>query len=78
MYRRRVHEEEEDDDHPEMVPRPVNNSVEMPFVVIFPKSPSQLMSAKLPARVVIKGHVTSLGRSSVIKVDRYAVKKSKI
>ncbi|MBB4114578.1 hypothetical protein FHT80_003929 [Rhizobium sp. BK226] len=75
-FRERV--DEEDDDDLVTAPKPGSNSVEMPFIVIFLKSPSHLISARLPARVVIKGHVTGLGKTSVLKVDRLDVKKPKI
>ncbi|MGR9181462.1 hypothetical protein ACU8L2_01205 [Rhizobium leguminosarum] len=69
---------EDNDGDDGTMPEQDNGSVEMPFTLIFPKSPSSLTRAKLPARVVIKGHVVSFGKSSIFKVDRHKVKKPKI
>jgi hypothetical protein len=70
--------ENHDTDEGVIMPEQADSSVDMPFNLIFPKRPSDLTSAKLPVRVIIKGHVVSFGKSSIFKVDRHKVKKPKI
>ncbi|TAX99817.1 hypothetical protein ELH75_01280 [Rhizobium leguminosarum] len=78
-FRELVHEGEgHDNDEDTGWHKPADSSVDMPFNLIFPKRPSDLTSAKLPVRVIIKGHVVSFGKSSIFKVDRHKVKKPTI
>ena len=79
QFRRQMEKGEDDDDRPKQSPRkPINPQTEIPFTIIFPEHPSDLMSSKLPMRIVIKGYVLSVvGKSTVIKVDSYKLKKPK-
>ncbi|NLR98882.1 hypothetical protein HGP17_18855 [Rhizobium sp. P38BS-XIX] len=76
--RRQVHEEKDDYDHRKSSPSKSSNSqTEMPFMLVFQDHPRNLTSSKLPVRIVIKGEVLSLGRTTTIKVDSHKLKKPK-
>lgn len=79
LFRRQMEKGEDDDDcQKQSPPKPINSQTEIPFTIIFPEHPSDLMSSKLPVRIVIKGYVLSVvGKSTVIKVDSYKLKKPK-
>ena len=78
QFRRQKDEGEEEDRQKQSPPKPINSQTEIPFTIIFPEHPSDLMSSKLPVRIVIKGYVLSVvGKSTVIKVDSYKLKKPK-
>lgn len=52
-------------------------ALEMPVRLMFSKTPGDLLSAKLPVRIVVKGTLMSLGEVAVIKVEEYKIKKPK-
>ncbi|MHC2457206.1 hypothetical protein ACVMIX_003847 [Rhizobium leguminosarum] len=76
-YRMQMDEGEDDSDESEAVPKQVDLSVQMPFTLIFPRSPFTLTRSKLPFRVRIKGEVVSFGKSTIMKVAGCKVKKPK-